>query len=62
MEEVHEVGLSKQFVMNRNCHEVRTECIPAVVVQVKDYLAGSALRKAQQEAFQGKAVMVLRAF
>lgn len=59
-EEVHE--LSRHFVMNRDCHEVRTECIPAVVVQVKDCLAESALQKAQQEAFQEKVAMVLRAF
>ena len=62
VEEVHEDGLSRHFVMNRAGHVVRTECIPAVAVQAKDYLAESALRRAQLEAFLEKVVMVPRAF
>jgi hypothetical protein len=61
-EEVHEDGLPKHFVMNQDCHEVCMACILAVVVQVKDYLAESALRKTQQEAFLEKVVMVPQAF
>lgn len=60
--EGHEDGLSRHFVMNQDYREARMEHILAVGVLVKDCLAESASRTAQQEAFLEKVVMVPRAF